>query len=192
MPILTIIAGANGSGKTTLAIPYTERIGVQFLNADELAKTYAERGDEQAMVKGGREFFRLLNKALDAGEDVVIETTLSGTYTEKLRKRARRLGYRIKMIYVYLSSPSLCVSRVAHRVSKGGHDVPTEDIHRRYGRSIRNFAENFAWNVDVWHLYFNGTEGFQHVASSEWDEVRVDNPNLYAEFTEIWKNLTDQ
>ena len=189
MPTLTIVAGANGSGKTTFAVPYTARIGVQFLNADELAKGFAQRGEPNAMLKGGREFFRLLNGALDRKEDVVIETTLSGNYTEKVRKRARKLGYRIEMVYIYLSDVRLCVERVAYRVRKGGHDVPKDDIVRRYGRSIRHFAENFAWSVDVWHLFYNGYDGFQLVAQSEWDEVEIVNPNLYAKFTKIWKTI---
>lgn len=35
---LVIIGGANGSGKTTFAFPYVEKLGHDFLNADEIAK----------------------------------------------------------------------------------------------------------------------------------------------------------
>lgn len=71
-PRLIIVAGANGSGKTTFAVPYTEQIGVQFLNADQFAKAYADRGESNAMIKGGREFFRRLNAALERKEDDII------------------------------------------------------------------------------------------------------------------------
>ena len=92
-PTLTIIAGANGSGKTTFARPYVKAKGVQFINADDLTKAYEERGEPNAMMKGGREFFKLLNGAMKRLEDVVIETTLSGTYTTKVVRRAKALGY---------------------------------------------------------------------------------------------------
>ncbi|MEM6770951.1 MAG: AAA family ATPase, partial [Bacteroidota bacterium] len=163
-PRLIIVAGANGSGKTTFAIPYTKAIGVQFLNADELAKRYADRGEDNAMIKGGREFFRLLNQALDMREDVVIETTLSGSYTSKVARRARRNGYSVEVVYIFLGSENQCVDRVRIRTRKGGHHVPEEDIRRRFGRSLLNFRFDLSEFADVWFLYYNGGQSYQQVA----------------------------
>ena len=37
---LYIIAGANGSGKTTFALNFAKVQGLDFINADEIAKEY--------------------------------------------------------------------------------------------------------------------------------------------------------
>ena len=174
-PVLTIVAGANGSGKTTFAIPYTSAIGVQFINADELTKEFEQKGEQNAMMKGGREFFRLLNQALAKKEDVCIETTLSGTYTTKVMRKAKSLGYQVRMIYIFLNNAEQCVARVALRVSKQGHHVPEEDIKRRFYRSIDNFRDNFMHDLDVWYLYYNGRKRHELVASFEKGELAITN-----------------
>ncbi|NJC26939.1 zeta toxin family protein [Neolewinella antarctica] len=157
-PVLTIVAGANGSGKTTFAVPYTKQYGIQFINADALTKQFESRGEPNAMMKGGRAFFRLLDQALTKLEDVCIETTLSGTYTTKVVTRAQKSGYEVQMIYIFLDNAQMCVDRVTLRVKKGGHHVPIDDITRRYYRSIANFRDNFIKVADVWFLYYNGLE----------------------------------
>ncbi len=40
--------------------------------------------------------------------------------------------------------PELALSRVKSRVSKGGHDVPAEDVVRRYFRSKQNLPRAVA------------------------------------------------
>ena len=186
-PRLIIVAGANGSGKTTFAVPYTEQIGIQFLNADQFAKAYADGGEKNAMIKGGREFFRRLNGALERKEDVVIETTLSGSYTSKVVQRAKKRGYTVEVVYIFIDSPELCVERVRHRVLLGGHHVPEEDVVRRYHRSVLNFVQNFTDTVDVWFLYYNGENGFQSVAQGESGETQVITPLLFLKFNELWQ-----
>ncbi|MBL0707714.1 MAG: hypothetical protein JJW00_01525, partial [Sulfurimonas sp.] len=42
-----IIAGANGSGKTTFALSYVALNNIDFINADEIAKSY----DSQDITK---------------------------------------------------------------------------------------------------------------------------------------------
>ena len=188
-PVLTIVAGANGSGKTTFARPYTKKKHLQFLNADDLTKEYELRGEENAMMKGGREFFKLLNNALASKADIAIETTLSGTYTTKVVAKARKLGYHIEMIYIYLADADICVKRVANRVSLGGHHVPEEDIRRRYYRSITNFRDNYPLLADVWFLYHNGWQGYQSVANYDGTVVNVTHEELYTSFNKIGNDV---
>ena len=45
--------------------------------------------------------------------------------------------------------------RVAQRVVSGGHNIPTEIIHRRYWSGLRNLFEIFVPIVDLWSLYDN-------------------------------------
>ena len=181
-PRLIIIGGANGSGKTTFAKPYTAEIGLPFLNADELTKQLEEAGETQALMKAGRLFFARLNNYLAQHKSFVVETTLSGSYINKVAERARREGYRVELLYLFLSDPQLCVERVAARVQKGGHDVPTEAIVRRYYRSKRNFWANFRSLSDEWTLLYNGEAGFQQVAIGTFLEYTTENHQLIEVF----------
>jgi predicted ABC-type ATPase len=51
------------------------------------------------------------------------------------------------------------VERVAQRVKAGGHDVPEQDIRRRYERGRKNFIELYAPLADTWEVYDNS--GFE-------------------------------
>jgi predicted ABC-type ATPase len=128
MPDLIIIAGANGVGKTTFARPYVAELGYDFLNADDIAKTLSEQGEESPLIKAGRLFFENLNECLENQRNVVVETTLSGSYINKVAQRAKAQGYRLKVVYIFLDSPQMCMERVKMRYYKGGHDVPEEDV----------------------------------------------------------------
>lgn len=177
-PKLIIVSGANGSGKTTFAIPYTQEKDYPFLNADEIAKELSEKGQQNAMLKAGRIFFKTLEEWLTEKISFVVETTLSGRYIKKVAERAKKSGYEIQIIYLFLENENICVDRVKSRVKKGGHDVPVEDIKRRYFRSKRNFWENFRLTADNWKLIFNGENSFELVASSKSGNVHYYNKAL--------------
>ena len=179
---LIIVGGANGSGKTTFAIPYVQELGFDFLNADEIAKDLEEKGEQNTLIKAGRIFFKKLNENISNGKSFVVETTLSGSYINKVAEKAKTAGYEIKMIYIFLDSPELCIQRVKGRVRKGGHDVPEEDIVRRFYRSKNNFWNNFTKLAENWNLIYNGDEGFQQVALGDLEEYRIENSFLFQLF----------
>jgi len=149
---LIIIAGANGSGKTTFAIPYVEELEYDFLNADEIAKKLSSQGFDNPLIKAGRIFFTKLSEYIEQENSFVVETTLSGNYVKKIAKKAKLKGYKVQVIYIFLESEELCVERVKARVIKGGHNVPEEDIKRRYFRSKENFWEHFTVLANSWIL----------------------------------------
>ena len=182
---LIIISGANGTGKTTFALPYVEKLGYDFLNADEIAKELEEAGLDNVMIKAGRIFFQRLNEALRFGRNLVVETTLSGSYINKVTTKAIHSGYQVRIIYIFLDDPKLCIERVRTRVLKGGHDVPAEDIIRRFYRSKKNFWNNFIGIVDSWLLLYNGEDGFQQVAIGNKEEYSVENPMLFNLFNSL-------
>jgi predicted ABC-type ATPase len=45
--------------------------------------------------------------------------------------------------------------RVAERVAHGGHAIATEDIERRFPRSLRDLLEVYAGAVDCTHCFLN-------------------------------------
>lgn len=53
-------------------------------------------------------------------------------------REAKHAGFEIVVVYVALETVELHVERVRVRKSRGGHDVPGEDIRRRYIRSLAN------------------------------------------------------
>ena len=69
------------------------------------------------------------------------------------------MGYRVKLLFLQLSSADEAVARVAQRVSQGGHNIPDEVIRRRLAAGRRNFEQLYAPLVDSWALYDNsGTD----------------------------------
>ncbi len=185
MPDFIIIAGANGVGKTTFARPYVAEYGFDFLNADDIAKTLADAGDPSPMIAAGRVFFERLDQVLENQQSIVVETTLSGSYINKVAKRAKGLGYKITLIYIFLDSAELCFERVKVRIVKGGHEVPEEDVKRRFDRSLHNFWDNFRGQVDWWALFYNGLGGFEKVAIGQFDEQTTENEVLLLKFKEL-------
>ena len=54
---------------------------------------------------------------------------------------ARKAGYRICLYYLWMPEKLMLPSRIRHRVLSGGHDVPSEDVFRRYSRSVANLRD---------------------------------------------------
>ena len=185
---IIIIGGANGSGKTTLALKYFNEIGLEFLNADLIAKDLENKGIKNAMIAAGRIFFERLAKYLESNQSFILETTLSGSYINKVARKAQEFGYNVKLIYLFLDNAELCVERVKTRVLKGGHDVPEIDIVRRYSRSVDNFWTKMAPLSNSWILMYNGDEGFQQVALGENELYSVENEFLFDKFQKILNN----
>lgn len=117
--------------------------------------------------------------------NVLIETTLSGKSVSNLIMQARKQGYLITLIFIFLDNEELCIERVKTRVSKGGHPVPEKDIVRRFGRSIINFWKTYRQLSDRWLLYYNTENHFQQVAHSNENHVYVYDESLYSFFTEL-------
>ncbi len=181
-PNLTIIAGANGVGKTTFAKPYVQELGYQFLNADEIAKELEGQGEAHPMLKAGRLFFARLNESLTKKENILLETTLSGSYINKVAARSKKIGYALTVVYIFVDSEAVCIDRVKSRVLKGGHDVPVEDITRRFQRSLTNFWTNFTELADDWVLLYNGDEGYEQVAVGVSQQYSVEHQSLFSFF----------
>ena len=60
------------------------------------------------------------------------------------------------MYILILDNCTNCIERVKKRVKNGGHNVPEEDIIRRYYKSIIKFWDEYRLLVDEWSLFYNG------------------------------------
>ncbi|TKI69941.1 hypothetical protein FCU45_04840 [Sulfurimonas crateris] len=169
---LYIIAGANGSGKTTFALSYTALNDLHFINADEIAKVFDPNDISKYKVKAGKEFFRQLEINLNGDKSFMIESTLSGKYLKDVVNKAKEKGFKVVLIYLFLETDTENILRVKNRVLNGGHDVPQDDIKRRYSRSKNLFWNTYKDMVDNWMLFFNGDDNYELIAE---DNEVLDN-----------------
>jgi len=178
-----ILAGANGSGKSTVSKVLLPSEGIEYVNPDDIAKELNPQDPPAAKVDAGRETLRRIDELLLKGESFAIESTLSGLGYVRIIRRAKELGYEVIIAYVYVDSPEFCLERIRIRVQNGGHDVPAEDVVRRYARSKQNFVSVYAPLADHWMLYYNGGAELSFVAHGN-GTVSVIMRDLYASFTE--------
>ncbi len=159
-PKLYIIAGCNGAGKTTASMSVLPEIldCREFVNADEIAKGLSPFKPEEVAIDAGRIMLQRIDRLLSEQETFAIETTLSTRSYKKLVERVKRLGYEVILLFFWLPSPEMAQQRVALRVASGGHNIPTEVIHRRYWLGIENLFSIFVPIVDRWSLYDNSVD----------------------------------
>lgn len=174
---LYIIAGPNGSGKTTLAKELVHEEKVNFLNADEIAM---RRGDMVGLL-AGRILLKKLDECFQNGESVVLESTVSGNYHNRVIARAKKEKYQVVFVYVFLMSVEQNLARIKQRVALGGHNVPTDDVKRRYKRSIKNFFDIIP-QVHYWELYYNGEDSFEIIARGSGEKLEIIDDSVYNKF----------
>lgn len=174
MPRLIVVAGVNGSGKSTLTM-HKRFNNLKVIDPDAIAKKIASDRSASARVLGGREAIRRRLAYLADGRTFVLETTLAGHSTLKLMQKARQHDYSIELHYVFLESAAQSAKRVKTRVYKGGHNIPQQDIERRFQRSRERF-EDAALVADITYVYNNTfhEDFFEPVLIAEAGNVEID------------------
>ncbi len=154
---LYIIAGCNGAGKTSASISILPQIldCKEFVNADEIARGLSPFNPESVAIEAGRLMLQRINVLLEGDNSFSIETTLSTKSYKSLIQRAKEKGFYIQLLFFWLPSPEYAEKRVAQRVKEGGHNIPTDVIHRRYWAGIKNLFEIYIPIVDSWMLIKN-------------------------------------
>lgn len=154
---ILIIAGPNGAGKTTFArefLPH-EANCPDFINADLIAAGLSPFKPELAAFRAGRLMLEEIHEKVGQRKSFAFETTLSGRTYVKLLRECRASGYHIVLVFLSLPTADMAVTRVAARVTQGGHNVPERDIRRRFDAGLKNFHGVYKRIVDVWTLYDN-------------------------------------
>jgi len=119
MPDLYIIAGCNGAGKTTASYTVLPEIlhCREFVNADSIAAGISPFNPESVAFEAGRIMLNRIDQLIREKADFGFETTLAARNYLSLIRTAREEGYRITLLYFWLSSPDFARQRVAKRVS---------------------------------------------------------------------------
>lgn len=168
-PTLYIIAGCNGAGKTTASYSVLPDLLEcrEFVNADEIAKGLSPFNPSSVAIEAGKLMLQRIDLLISQGKTFAIETTLATRSYASLVSRAHKRGYNVMLLFFWLPSPEMAVARVTKRVSEGGHNIPTETIHRRYWLGLQNFFNIFSSIVDSWSLYDNRDETMEIANETE-------------------------
>lgn len=154
---LYIIGGPNGAGKTTASYSVLPKILEcrEFVNADEIARGLSPFNPESVAIEAGRLMLTRISELLRRNESFSIETTLATRSYFRLIEQAHRQGYDVTLLFFWLRTPEQAIERVAERVSKGGHNIPSDVIRRRYQEGINNLFHIYMPIVDTWVLVNN-------------------------------------
>jgi predicted ABC-type ATPase len=164
-PQFILVAGPNGSGKSTITSSGAQLVAaLPILDPDAIARTIQVDAKGSSALAAGRQALEKASQHLKAGTSFAVETTLSGHNYLRMMTDAQHLGFDVILIYVGTTNSDINVARVNNRVMLGGHDVPEEDIRRRYERSLANLPLAVP-RADYSLVFDNSTRnGFQLIA----------------------------
>ena len=142
-PVMVIVASPNGSGKSTTTAQFSKD-GYEVIDPDRIARELSPKSPEDHAVSAGKQAINRVKENIAQGNSFLVETTLSskGVY-QRLVDQAKDSGFSIKLAYVSTESPYINIARISDRVAQGGHNVPDNDVIRRYDRSLNNLGDFF-------------------------------------------------
>lgn len=182
-PLALFLAGTNGSGKSSLR-DLTLDFKNEFIIMDPDKITKENGGNN---VLGGKKVIELFKECINNKKSFVIETTLSGKSVLNRLKEAKNAGFKVEMIYVGLDNVDLNIQRVANRVAKGGHNIPTDAIIKRYNSSRENLIQCINL-LDKLEIYDN-THIMELNLAIEDSEIKYFNDNAKQWILDIKNNI---
>ncbi|MDL0080993.1 zeta toxin family protein [Helicobacter zhangjianzhongii] len=164
-PNATIFAGVNGSGKTTLYYNELEKgrlFGLR-VNIDEIVSSFGDWRSEKDQTRATKIALRIRKHYIQTHQSFNQETTLCGASITKLFSTLKANNYAITLYYVGLDSVEKAKQRVKIRVAKGGHDIDSKLIERRFCTSLQNLKAIAPLSDDVL-LFDNSAESLKLIA----------------------------
>ena len=157
--IYTIIGGVNGTGKSSLTgVLKTQAHDLgMIVNVDELTVL-----NGVTAIEGGRIALRRIADCLESGASFTQEATLAGRRTAATAATARERGYYVRLFYVSLDTAEECLSRIANRVARGGHDISNKDVLRRFTERWNALERVLPYCNEA--RFFDNDNGFVEVA----------------------------
>lgn len=135
MKTYTIVAGVNGCGKSSLTGVLRTEIATLGIIIDVNKITVA---CGNSLLEGGKKAVALIDDCLEKEICFTQETTLSGRKTLDIIKRAIAKDYYIRLYYVGLDTMEESLLRIENRVKRGGHNINTEAVTRRFGKRFED------------------------------------------------------
>jgi predicted ABC-type ATPase len=159
-PRLWIFAGPNGCGKSSAygRSDIAEFDGsVWIINPDLLTgrlRAVEGLGSDSANLTAVTRIETWLDASIDVHQTIGVETVLSTSKYRRLVTKARKRGFEVRVVYVYVDTLDRQLERIQWRISKGGHDVPVDKVAARRTRSFAQFPW-FFWEADQAFVYDN-------------------------------------
>jgi predicted ABC-type ATPase len=185
-PVVVVIAGPNGAGKSTAA-PYLLRDALsltEFVNADQIAAGLSAYAPQTVAIEAGRIMLKRIKELATAGKSFAFESTLSSRTFARFLLHCKQAGYEVRVFYVVLPTVDLAIERVKLRVQRGGHDIPLDDIQRRFHRSRDNFLNLYKPLADHWSVLDNATGKLDVIASGTSKRTTVKDKSKWQLFSQ--------
>lgn len=180
-----IVAGPNGSGKTTFAKTFLPEYTKcqNFINADLIAGGLSPFSPRIAAMKAGRLVLEQIRNMAERDVDFAFETTLSGKSYLNFFNELKRRGYQLHLFFLWIPNAELAIRRIKDRVAEGGHHVPTEDVRRRFRRSLYNLFKFYRPLLNSWTLFNNSGIVPELIAQEKDGKLSVIDEDLFEKIT---------
>lgn len=168
MKTYTIIGGVNGVGKSSFTGVLKEQdmdLGI-IVDVDKIT---AELG--AGTIAGGKAALKKINECIEKGVSFTQETTLSGRKTETTAKQVAELGYHVRLFYIGLDTAAESLVRIENRVRRGGHNIPENDVERRFAGRWEALAKVLPYCDEA--EFYDNDNGFVKVAQYRNGELRT-------------------
>ena len=185
MKTYTIIGGVNGVGKSSFTGVLKERT-MDLGTIIDVDKITAELGGNP--LAGGKAALTKIRDCITRNVSFTQETTLSGYKTEATAKQVKELGYHVRMFYVGLDTLDESLLRIQNRVRRGGHDIPNDDVSRRFSSRWEALAKVLPYCDEA--EFYDNDNGFVKVAeyrNGEFRTVGKHTPNWISELQDYLK-----
>jgi len=168
---LYIVSGCNGAGKTTASYTILPEIlnCKEFVNADEIARGLSPFQPEKVAIEAGKIMLRRIDELLKNNENFAFETTLATKSYKNTILEAKNKGYNVTLIFFWLQTVELAKKRVQERVLKGGHNIETDVIERRYFAGIKNLFDIYIPISGVVFIFDNSEGIYELIAEKKND-----------------------
>lgn len=182
-PQVYVIAGPNGAGKTTFAKKFLPRYAQcrDFVNADLIAGGLSPFSPEAEALHAGRLMLEKIESLAKRHVNFGFETTLSGVTYASLLRRLKAEGYHTQLFFLWIPTVEIALARVAHRVRRGGHDIPEATVRRRFRKGIQRLFRTYRPPLDTWELFDNSEREPRTIAREELGALVVRDDKLFAE-----------